>query len=369
MDKAKTHDRMLIAAIAGAQSLLLGSCAWLGLSWGSLTYPSTQPGEAANVALHGEWAYVTRGTVGLEVLRTGRVPHSRLLAPPAGLESIDDVAVADGFLFVLDAQAPGHLAVLSLADPAAPRAVGEPVDASVGAFAGVTAANGRVIVAGGNAPLAMRGYDAEGRLGAIVASRKLGQGQADAVLAPDGELGFVPKQDWGPNFELAVVRTSLQPPRLEQVGALPLETFGFTPGGAKPASFPIAAATEGALLYVASAAGLEIVDVSDAADPRLLARIDPGVLPVSVDVRDGLVAVVGSDPAPRLVLVDAHDPSQPRVLQSFALPEGSRATGIVLTDSQAVVAAHGHGVQLFDLIERAWRQIARPLLYPDPAGV
>jgi hypothetical protein len=365
---ATPGQRVLIGALLFLQTFALGGCAWLGLSWGAFSYPTTRSGEAANVALHGDWAYVTRGATGYEVLRASRNAKSHVFMPPPGLGSVDDVAVADGLLFLLDAQAPGRLRVLSLADPSAPSLIGAPVDVAVGPFSGVSAAGGRVIVSGGTSPLTLRAYDAAGRLGPVVASARLGRGQPDALLADGGRLGVVSTHKFGPYFQVALLRASLEPPAVTQVGAVPLETYGFTPGGAKPASFPIETAVEGRLLYVASAAGLSIVDITDTATPRLLAQLDVGVMPVNVDVRNGIAAVVGSEPAPTLVFVNARDPARPQVLQSFPLPEGSLATGVALTDSYAVVAAHGRGVQLFSRSDDAWEHITRPFPHLTPGS-
>jgi len=365
-EQATASTKALIAAIASVQSLALGGCAWLSLSWGAFSYPTTQSGDAANVAVHGDWAYVTRGALGLEVLRAGRQASSRVIMSPPGLESVDDVAIADGLLFVLDARAPGHLAVMSLADPAAPHPVGTPVEVPVGPFSGVTAAAGRVIVSGGTSSLTLRAYDAAGNLGAVVARADLGRGQPDALLAADGELGFVSAHDWGPYFHVALIRTTLEPPAVAKLGAVALDTYGFTPGGAKPANFPIEATVEGSLLYIASAAGLGIIDVTDASAPRTIAQFDPGVMPVNVDVRNGIAAVVGSVPTPQLVFVSVRDPAHPQVLRSYPLPDGSLATGVALTDTYAVVAAHGRGAQLFDRTAGAWQHFTRPFPHLTP---
>ena len=359
-------DRAVIGAIATAQLLALGGCGWLGLTWGAFTYPTTRFGEPANVALKGNWAYVTRGAAGIEVLRVGPKPQSRVFPPPAGLESADDVAVAGDLLFVLDARPPGHLGVFSLADPAAPRLLDKPVAVDVGPFSGVTAAAGRVIVSGGTSRLSLRSYDATGTLGDDVAHIDLGRGQPDALLDAGGELGFVSTHDWGPYFRLTVIRAALQPARVAELSSLPLDTYGFTPGGARPASFPIKAASEGSFVYVATAGGLGIVDVSEPAAPKLLARIDPGVQAVNVDVLDGIAVVVGSQPAPKLVFISVRDPAHPEILQSFLLPEGSLVTGVALTASYAVVAAHGRGTQLFDRSEGAWEHITHPFLHLTP---
>jgi hypothetical protein len=359
-------ERLLVAAMVALQLLALGGCTWLGLAWGAFSYPTTRSGEPANVVVNGDWAYVTRGKAGLEVLRLGRHAESRVFPLPPGLQSVDDVAVDGELLFVLDAEPPGHMAVFWLEDPAVPRLLADPVAVEVGPFSGITAAAGRVIVSGGTSRLSLRAYDAAGRLGDEVATADFGRGQPDVQLDAGGELAFVSTHNWGPYFGLTLIRAGVQPPAVVELSTLPLDTYGFTPGGARPASFPIETASEGSRLYVAFAGGLGVVDVADPAAPKLLSRIDPGVTPVNVDVHDGIAAVVGSQPSPRLVFVDVHDAANPQVLQSFPLPEGSLATGVALSASYAVVAAHGRGTLLFDRSEGAWEHISHPFLHLTP---
>ena len=346
---------------------LLGACAWIGLTWGSLTYPVTRSGETANVVTNGEWAYATRGDAGFEILNLRGEPRRRFQELPPGVESADDLALADGLLFVLDAQPPGHLVVLSLADPTHPELRGGPVPVDVGPFSGVAAAGGRVVVSGGTSRLSVRAYDAAGALGPAVATADLGRGQPDVLLAPGGDRAFVSTHDFGPHFSVKVARLADPPAAPQPEGSIALDTYGFTPGGAKPANFPIELAVEGDILYVASYDGLRVVDLSTPAAPRQLAHLTLDVRPVNVDVRRGVVAVVGSEPQPLLVFVDARTPARPRVLQSFPLPEGSRATGVALTDSHAVVAAHGLGTLLFARAKNAW-EFARlcPHSIPSP---
>jgi hypothetical protein len=333
---------------------LFQGCAWVGLTWGALTYPTTQAGETANVVSDGQWAYATRGAAGLEILDLAAQPPRRTFAPlPVGLESADDLALADGLLFVLDARAPGHLAAFSLADPAAPALADAPVAVDVGPFSGVSAAHGRVVVSGGTSRLTLRAYDAAGRLGAELASADLGRGQPDVLLCPYGRYAFVSTHDWGPFFSLKIARL-LEAGALALESSLELATYGFTPGGARPANFPIEAAFEDRLAYVASADGLRVIQLAPGAAPRLLAHLPLDIQPVNVDVRDGIAAVVGSAPAPALVLIDARKPTRPRVVQSVPLPAGSRGTGVTLTDSHAVVAAHGLGTLLFARAKNAW---------------
>ena len=326
---------------------LLSLLAWLGLAWGTLGYPTTAPGEAANVALAGDFAYATRGAEGIEILDL-RDGGRRVLRPAPGAGSADDLAVAGGLLFALDARPPGALAVYSLADPAAPALRQAPVPVEVGPFSGVSAAAGRVAVSGGTGLLSLREVAPDGRLGEEVATADLGRGQPDVLLSPDGRRAFVSTHLYGPHFALGVAELGTAPLRIEPRGAVPLETWGFTPGGARPASFPIrSAALPGGLVLVAHAAGLGVIDASDPAAPRLLRVVDVGVEPVAVDARDGLAAVVGSDPEPRLVVLDVRDPSRPEVIAARALPEGSLATGVAIGPSQVVVAAHARGVLVF----------------------
>jgi hypothetical protein len=132
-------------------------------------------------------------------------------------------------------------------------------------------------------------------------------------------------------------------------GSLKLDTYGFTPGGAKPASFPIETALENDVLYVATSRGLTVV--STAVPDRLtrVATLDIGVEGVNVDVRNHVVAVVGSSPRPALVLIDVRAPASPRVVRSIPLPDGSRPAGVAIGATTVVVAAGNRGVLRFPL--------------------
>ncbi len=350
------RNRSIGRALALAPVVLsLTGCAWVGLGWGAFSYPTTQRGESANVVVNGDWAYASRGADGIEIIGLGLGRRHRLMSLPASLASADDLATADGFLFVLDAQPPGELGVFSLADPAEPVLVGAPVAVDVGPFSGVSAVAGRVVVSGGTSAMSLWHYDTSGNLAARIGTADLGRGQPDALLSGDGHYAYVSTHEWGPHFSLKIADLTM--PAIPTVGVLGLGTYGFTPGGAKPANFPVESAQQGSTLYVADAQGLNVIDVSDAAAPRAVAVLDPGIQPVNVDVLDGVAALVGSAPGPRLVFVDVREPAHPKVLQSFPLPEGSLATGVALTASHAVVAAHARGTLLFDRSKGAWESL------------
>jgi hypothetical protein len=325
----------LLAAVA------LASCNWVSLASNAATYRTTAPGEVANVAVNGGQAYETRGTAGLGVLDPATGEVLRSLPPPAGSESVDDLAVADGLLFVLDAHREGHLSVFSLADPRAPRLVSGPVAVDVGPFSGVSAAGGRVAVSGGTSALSLRTYTAEGQLGTLSATIDLGRGQPDVLLAPGGGRAFVSTHDWGPYFSLTTLSIRETPLALTRRGVLKLDGAGFTSGGAKPASFPLQAAlADATTLLVAFAGGLAIIDVSSLQDPKLVRVLDVGVRGVSVAVSDGMAAVVGTYPEPLLVFVDVRDARDAKVLRRVALPAHTLPTGVALGPRHAVLATH-----------------------------
>jgi len=328
--------------------LALGGCGWIGLGWGAISYPTTKAGESANVVVNSGYAYATRGADGIEIVDLSAPTSRRVIAPTEGT-SADDLAVADKLLFVLDAQPPGHLAVYSLADPGAPQLVQSPKPVGVGPFSGISAAGGNVVVSGGTSLVSLHRYASDGRIATEVAVADLGRGQPDVLLSANGRYAFVSAHDSGPHFSLAVLELTARPLAIKQIARLPLETYGFTPGGAKPASFPIEMAIADKQLLIASATGLQVLDVSDPASPLPMTTMQAGALPVNVDARAGLAAVVGSDPEPVLTLVDLAHPAAPKILRSIRLQKGSLATGVALGDRQVIVAAHAGGTLVFNL--------------------
>ena len=206
-----------------------------------------------------------------------------------------------------------------------------------------------MIVSGGTSRLSLRSYDVRGRLGTEVATSDYGRGQPDVLLASDGGRAFVSTHYWGPYFGITTVLVSGSPLSLAKAGSIDLNTYGFTAGGAKPASFPLETALEGDILLVADLRGLTVISIANLEQPRILANLDVGVKGVNVDVRDHLAAVVGSSPRPLLTLIDVGSPSSPRVTRTIALAEGSYPTGVAIGASRIAVACHGKGVQFFNL--------------------
>jgi hypothetical protein len=269
-----------------------------------------------------------------------------VLAPGEGAGSVDDLALADGLLFALDARAPGHLTTYRLADPLRPERVSRPLEVPVEPFSGVSAAGGRAVVSGGTKPLTVAAYDGEGRLGPATAAADLGRGQPDVLVSPGGAVAWVSthfsllRATYG--ITAIALGTPPEPPRT--LSRLEIDGAGFTPGAARPASFALEAALDGRTLLVASGAGLSILDVADPAAPRLLSTLPLPVRAVNVDAAGGLAAVVGSVPSPTLVLVDLGDPSAPAVVRVVPLDGGAVPTAVALDGRRAVVAAGPAGL-------------------------
>lgn len=318
-------------ALLGALAVNFG-WPWAALGWQARDYPV----GGANAVIDGATVFVSRAERGLDVVDAASQRIIATVPPPEGSESVDDLVVAERFLFALDARPPGHLSVFAIGDPSAPVLVSGPIPVAVGPFSGVSAAGGRVIVSGGTSRMSLHAYDARGALSPVVATADFGRGQPDVLLAPDGARAFVSTHYWGPYFGLTTVHAG----SLAKAGSIGLDTYGFTDGGAKPASFPLETALDGDVLLAADVRGLTVLSVADLAAPRVLARLDVGVKAVNVDARDHLAAVVGSSPEPRLVLVDLHSPASPRIVRTIDLPERSHPTGVAIGAAHIAVASH-----------------------------
>jgi len=343
----KTAEMRATALLCLLAVLACPGCGWLCVAVHAAGYRVTDTGEAGNVVVHGEVAYVTRAGLGLEIFDLEHGRQLAIIPPPRGSESIDDVAVADGLLFLLDAGPPGHLSVYAADNRAAPALRAGPLEVPVGPFSGVSAAAGHVVVSGGTSALTLRTYAADGSLGADVATGDFGRGQPDVLLAPDGHRAFVSTHFRGPHFGLTTAQITSAPLSIVKRSTIDLETIGFTAGGAKPANFPIETALAGDVLLVAYARGLALVGVSALDHPTILSEVRLAVQPVNVDVRDGVAAVVGSSPTPALVLLDIDNPAAPKVIRTVPLPEDADATGVAIGATRVVVAAGARGVLLF----------------------
>jgi len=327
---------VLTLAMAG----LLGGCNWISLAVNSASYKTLEAGDAGNLVVVDTVAYVSLADSGFAVVSADAGSRLRVVAPPRGLSSVDDVAAADGLLFVLDARPPGSLAVYSLADRLNPTLIAPAIDVPVGPFSGVSAAHGVAVVSGGTSALSSWSYDATGALG-DVAHIDLGRGQPDALVGDAGTV-FVSTHYWGPYFGLDVVRRDSA--SLRVVARVRLTDAGFTTGGAKPANFPVEAALlDSATLLVAHRRGVAVLDVSRPDAARLVRVIDVGGPAVNVDAMDRVAAVSVGGGVPAVVLIDFRS-GPAAVVRRVTLPSGTKPAGVALSRHSVLIAARGRGV-------------------------
>ncbi|HXT21608.1 MAG TPA: hypothetical protein VN923_12730, partial [Thermoanaerobaculia bacterium] len=245
---------------------------WIVLGWNAWRYETAAPTDRTQLVVDGGRAYVAAGVDGIEVVDVASAKRVGLAAPVAPADRIDDLAIAEGWLFALDATPPGHLLTYRIANGGLPAATGAVVEVPVAPFSGVAAAAGVVAVSGGTLQLTVREHDPAGHLSTEVASADYGRGQPDVSLRPDGKLAAVSTHLYGPEFAVTFVEVGQQPLRLRELGALPLRHAGFTRGGFKPAHFPLVTAWRGDRVYVVDGGGLAVIDVADPAHPRELLR-------------------------------------------------------------------------------------------------
>jgi hypothetical protein len=336
-------------ALVHATLILLcaSACNWLSLGKNALTYETIQRGEAANIAVRDSLAYVTLAEHGVAVIDANSGKTLATLPPPTGSSSVDDVAIAGSFLFVLDARPPGYLSVLSLRDPLHPVVATRATEVPVGPFSGVSAKDGWCMVSGGTSALTAWQYDSTGFLTGPIATADLGRGQPD-VLASRGGAAFVSTHFWGPYFGLGVIAYDSSLRRLRTLAELALDGAGFTNGGTRPANFPIEMAESAdTTLLVAFAHGVAMVDVARAEKPRLERVIDVSGPAVSVDVdeRTAAIAVTGSRPAIALLDLSMREP---RVVRRISLVPGTNPASVAFSPRRIVVAARAQGVLIFD---------------------
>ena len=288
---------LLVVLVTGA--IALPGHRWLLLGWNAARYPTAIPTERTQAVLWNDRAYIAAGADGIDVVPLGATSAVARIAPISPIDRVDDLAVADGWLFALDATPPGHLRVYSLAHPDQPTPLGTALAVPVGPFSGVSAAAGRVGVSGGTSSLTLGRYDNAGRLGNQVATADLGRGQPDLALRPDGRLAAVSTHRFGPDFGMSFV--ALDGPKPHLLGFVPLRAAGFSAGGYKPAHFPLVPAWQANRVYVAHGGGLAVIDATHPEAPRLIG-IDPESRPaIDVAICNATLVVLRAGRRPALL--------------------------------------------------------------------
>ena len=333
------HRSWFLAAALG-----LTACDWVTLAANAVSYETLGRGAAGNVILTDSFVYATLGADGLLIhdIASGQ---SDTLVPAPGLESIDDIALADGLLFVLDARNPGYIATLSLDNPRRPLLVSEPSAVPVGPFSGVAARDQTVIVSGGTSSLTAWRYSARGELTGPVATTDLGRGQPDVLLASSGQA-FVSTHYWGPYFGVDLVRFDARQSAVHRVARHRLEKAGFTAGGSKPSNFPLELALlDDSTVLAATARGVSRLGVRG--DTLVLLETIPvGGPAVSVDASGSHAAVSVAGRHPAVVLI-SFVAGRGRVVRRIALRTGTKPAGVAFSNHTIVVAARDRGILIW----------------------
>lgn len=361
-------------------TLLAALCAVTSLAGCRL--PGIVPaGEPANVAARGDFAYaaLAEAGVGVYALPSGPLADDavtllplRVIAPPPGSDRIDDLAIdaASGHLFTLDALAPGAWCEWSTAAPEAPRLLRGPLAAPVGPFAGITAANGAVLVSGGTSVLTVWSALSTPSLSPLAAaplqSLDLGRGQPDVLLAADGDLAVVSThfRFWGDTFGITTLRRGDAAMRNAAAisspfavsGRLELRGAGYADGGARPANFPLVVALADTNAIVTAGRELVLLDLAQSAAPRESGRVELPFVAVHVAAHAARAVAVGGAPTPMAAFLERDASDRWRLVATRALPASSQPTGVAFAGEDAaaddapprvVIAARGAGLLVF----------------------
>lgn len=307
--------------------------------------------DTNNVAIAGEYAFAAAGSRGVVIVDLSGPTVEGFVSPPGFTGTIDDVSIDGDLLFTLDAAGAGGLSVFSIADPTQPTLLSGPFSVQVSPFAGVSAANGRVVVSGGTGLLSSRSYQADGTVSDLVQLTDLGIGQPDVLVAEDGLTAFV-STDFsgffnGQGFGITVI--DIDGPTISILDRVGIAGAGFSPGASSPANFPIESAQSGDMLFVASGNGVSVFDTSNPSSLQTLAVIPLNTNPVNIDVAGDTLYVVGSSPTPTLTTIDISVLGSP-VVETTTLPPGSVPRGVAATDSSVVIADANLGVLVESLL-------------------
>lgn len=306
-------------------------------------HPSNNDGGAINLAASGDVVFVARGCDGLEVVDGASGEVLETLAASGESDSYDDLSVADGLLFVLDAD-DGYLTTFAIGADGGLTQKTADVEVEVGPYSGVSAAGSAVVVSGGTSEMTFLSYTSDGGL-SETATLEGHRGHPDVALDPAGTLALVSTHfsDDVDGHEFGVVSAALSPPSFSDEAGLP--GAGFTEGGGTPASWPARAAFGPTHAFVAHGGGLSVLSTDASRAISVVTTIDVGIEAVDVTVAGDRAYVVGSSPTPRVVEIDVADPAAPSIVRTFDVSgEGAAPTAVLLIGENLFVAAGEPGL-------------------------
>lgn len=306
---------------------------------------NNESGGAINLAVHGDFVVVARGTAGLDVVRAGTGELTFHVAPSGCSDSYDDVSASDGVVLAHDAD-DEYLTSFLLSATGTLELAQSDVEVPAGPYSGVGSGGGVAIVSGGICGISLLSVDGAGAL-APLRTLELSRGQPDVAMLPLGRGALLSTHFSGDSDEFVDGAefgvTSIALPDLSVRHRAGLSGAGFTDGGGRPASFPLRAAVAGELAYVAHGGGLDLFRVGTDLRMERVAHLDLPIAAVDVAV-DGARAYVAGVPS-SVVVVDVSDPTVPQVERVLEVP-GDRATptAVLVTAGRVFVAANAAGL-------------------------
>lgn len=330
------------------------------------------PATPVEVAVSGARAYLAADQAGLTILDLHDPARPTFLGEYKGAPVIFDVAAHGALVYLAT---PDGLTILDLTDPDAPKTVG--AFYITGGAAAVLLNGQMALVVGSGGAVTMLDVsnpaapNPVGRFGC--AGCNFGAG-GPLPLVVHGDQAFVASGDGGIQIidlsSPAMPRTlSATPGSLrEALGVRVVGTTAYVAAGddglyildlGKPGG-PVLLGSDdtlghvsqvevvGSVAYLASTSGVQIIDVSNPRDPRLLAAITD-VSAISLQVA-GDRLYVGSALDSTLTIFDVRDPVRPRRLGATGIP---LAVQVTVSGGYAFVAEGGNGLRIYDVNDPA----------------
>lgn len=299
--------------------------------------PTAPEVQARALAFGAHLGYVALGELGLATVDPASGAIGPPLPPPAPMDSVDDLALLNDVLVVLDAHSPGYVALYGVREDS-PQLSAAPVEVPVGGVARVSNHHGVLVVSGGTEPLTVMTYDGYGVLGAARSQARVAEDQSEVLVDHTGERAYLSTRLDADRYGLTALQLRAPPAEPTVLSQLPIP-------GADGAA--LSGQIQDDLYYLGFSDGLAVVDVSDPAEMKILSLTALGVSGAAAAVELDRAYVVGSLPRPLLVELDVSEPAAPRVLEEIPLPEAAWPTDVAVRKGTVLVAAGPAGVLAF----------------------
>ena len=243
------------------------------------------------------------------------------------------------------------LVIIDISDPANPATISTISTGSSGYWSVALSPDGSTAYLGTNAGLAIIDVT-EPANPAIIST--VGVGGRSVTVSPDGSIVYVNNYSSG-GLSLIDVSDPENPQIISSV-----DTSGYvwsvTLSPAGRTAYVVSLFSSNQRLYYV----LDIIDVSDPANPRVLTTIDTPGRPLDVAVSpDGSTAYV-ADGGAGLTIIDVSDPANPRVLTSIGTPGWALGVALSSDGSTAYVGAD-RGLAIIDVSKPADPVMAGPI--------